>query len=90
MQGFFTAGKKEEAAKAPDFFADNPFLKAFQDMMQTGASTTAKPAADNPAVAQFSQMMNSMFDSGLEMQKEYQKNIEALFDSYKSGTGNKA
>ncbi|MNF07026.1 hypothetical protein D3C80_2071060 [compost metagenome] len=58
--------------------------------MQTGAGATAKPAADNPAVAQFSQLMNSMFDSGLEMQKEYQKNIEALFDSYKTGTGDKA
>ncbi len=91
MQGFFGAGKKEETAKAPDFFADNPFMKAFQDMMQPpAASATAKPAAENPAAAQFSQMMNSMFDSGLEMQKEYQKNIEALFDSYKSGTGNKA
>ncbi|KQW84775.1 DUF937 domain-containing protein [Ensifer sp. Root127] len=90
MQDFFGAGKKEEKAKTPDLFADNPFMKAFQDMMQTGAGTTAKPAADNPAVAQFSQMMNSMFDSGLEMQKEYQKNIEALFDSYKTGTGDKA
>lgn len=89
MQGFFGAGKKEEAAKAPDVFADNPFMKAFQDMMQPGAGTTAKAAADNPAAAQFSQMMNSMFDSGLEMQKEYQKNIEALFDSYKTGTNNK-
>ncbi|OCP37050.1 DUF937 domain-containing protein [Ensifer sp. LC163] len=89
MQSFFGAGKKEEKAKTPDFFADNPFMKAFQDMMQTGAGTTAKPAADNPAVAQFSQLMNSMFDSGLEMQKEYQKNIEALFDSYKTGTGDK-
>ncbi|WP_457582392.1 DUF937 domain-containing protein [Ensifer canadensis] len=89
MQGFFAAGKKEEAAKAPDFFADNPFMKAFQDMMQTGAGATAKPATDNPAVTQFSQMMNNMFDSGLEMQKEYQKNIEALFDSYKTGTGDK-
>lgn len=90
MQGFFNAGKRDETAKAPDLFADNPFMKAFQDMMQPGAGTTAKPAADNPAVAQFSQMMNSMFDSGLEMQKEYQKNIEALFDSYKTGTGTKA
>ncbi|MNW01509.1 hypothetical protein D3C71_1971530 [compost metagenome] len=90
MQDFFGAGKKEEKAKAPDLFADNPFMKAFQDMMQTGAGTTAKPAADNPAVAQFSQMMNSMFDSGLEMQKEYQKNVESLFDIYKTGPGAKS
>lgn len=90
MQGFFGAAKAEEKAKAHDFFADNPFLKAFQDMMQPGAGATIKSAQDNPAAAQFSQMMNSMFDSGLEMQKEYQKNIEALFDSYKAGTGSKA
>ncbi|MGZ2439769.1 hypothetical protein ACVI55_002205 [Sinorhizobium medicae] len=34
--------------------------------------------------------MNSLFDSGLEMQKEYQKNIDALFESYKGGPGGKA
>lgn len=34
--------------------------------------------------------MNSLFDSGLEMQKEYQKSIDALFESHKGGSGGKA
>lgn len=58
--------------------------------MQAGAAGAQKPAADNPALAQFSQVMNSMFDTGLEMQKEYQKNVEALFDLYKTGPGTKS
>ncbi|MGF6155487.1 hypothetical protein M2267_000715 [Ensifer sp. KUDG1] len=90
MQGFFgMAPKKEEKPKTADVFADNPFVKAFQDMMQAGAAGGQKPAPDNPALAQFSQVMNSMFDTGLEMQKEYQKNVEALFDLYKTGPGTK-
>jgi hypothetical protein len=27
-------------------------------------------------------MLNTMFDSGLEVQKSYQKNMEAIFDTY--------
>ncbi|WEX78128.1 DUF937 domain-containing protein [Sinorhizobium numidicum] len=90
MQGFFGMGKTQEKPKTPDLFADNPFVKAFQEMMQNGAGTAEKAAPENPAFAQFSQVMNNMFDSGLEMQKEYQKNIDALFESYRSNAGGKA
>lgn len=90
MQGFFGMAKTAEKPKTPDMFADNPFFKAFQDMMQQGASTPEKAPAENPAFAQFTEMMNTMFDSGLEMQKEYQKNIDALFESYKKSSGDKS
>jgi hypothetical protein len=70
-------------------FADNPFAKAFQDMMAGGfasAQTTATPGTskDRPAADgnPYQDMMNSMFDSGLEVQKTYQKNLESIFDSY--------
>lgn len=95
MQGFFGVGKAGEMGragdkpKAADLFADNPFFKAYREMMG-GAGTTEKAPADNPAFAQFSQAMNSLFDSGLEMQKEYQKSIDALFESHKGGSGGKA
>lgn len=95
MQGFFGMGKAGETGKAgdkpkaADLFADNPFFKAYAEMMR-GADTAQKAQADNPAFAQFSQAMNSLFDSGLEMQKEYQKSIDALFESYKGGSGGKA
>jgi hypothetical protein len=33
-------------------------------------------------------VLNNMFDSGLEVQKSYQKNMEAIFDTYlRNGTG---
>ncbi|WP_026618398.1 hypothetical protein M728_000449 [Ensifer sp. WSM1721] len=89
MQGFFGMGKAEEKPKAPDFFADNPFFKAFQEMMSNSSGTSDKAPAENPAFTQFSQAMNKMFDTGLEMQKEYQKNIDALFESYRKSSGGK-
>lgn len=90
MQGFFGAAKAQEKPKAPYLFADNPFFKAFQDMTRTGTGTPEKSPEQNPAFAQFSQVMNTMFDTGLEMQKEYQKNIDALFESYRKDSGGKA
>ncbi|PDT40776.1 MULTISPECIES: DUF937 domain-containing protein [Sinorhizobium] len=90
MQGFFGVGKTQEKPKTPDFFADNPFFKAYQDMLRGSSAAAEKPPQENPAFAQFSQMMNSMFDSGLEMQKEYQKNIDALFESYQKRSGGEA
>ncbi|WP_438749968.1 DUF937 domain-containing protein [Pararhizobium sp. O133] len=90
MQGFFSMGKPEDKQPtAPDLFAGNPFVKAFQDMM--GAGTNAKPEpekkpADKNPMAPFTDMFNSMFDSGLEAQKEYQKSIDGLFETYRKNT----
>ncbi len=90
MQGFFNGGKTaEKPAGAPDMFAGNPFVKAFQDMM--AAAGTAEPSAPKPAekaaLAPFAEMFSSMFDSGLEAQKEYQKSIDGLFETYRKSTG---
>ncbi|OJG00589.1 DUF937 domain-containing protein [Pararhizobium antarcticum] len=84
MQGFFTTNKaQDKPAGAPDMFGANPFFKAFQDMM--AGSEPAKKAAANP-MAPFAEMFSSMFDSGLEAQKEYQKSIDGLFDTYRKNT----
>jgi hypothetical protein len=69
-------------------FMDNPFAKAFQDMMAgnfppAGAGTSKESPA--PDLASFRQALNSMFDSGIEVQKNYQKNMEAIFDTYLRG-----
>ena len=90
MQGFFAAAKPEEKQPAaPDMFAANPFIKAFQDMMsgntQAAPEPEKKPAEANP-MAPFTEMFNSMFDSGLEAQKEYQKSIDGLFETYRKNT----
>lgn len=87
MQGFFGMAKPEEKQQsAPDMFAANPFIKAFQDMMsgkpQAAPEPEKKPADANP-MAPFAEMFNTMFDSGLEAQKEYQKSIDGLFETYR-------
>lgn len=92
MRSMWGMGKPEQpqpAAANP--FAGNPFMKAFQDMMATGTASPAapeappagKPAADNP----YADILNSMFDSGLEAQKSYQKNMEAIFETYLKNGG---
>lgn len=79
------SGQPQPAAS----FADNPFAKAFQEMMtgnfagkdSAGKDKEAGGSAGNP----YLEAMNSMFDSGLEVQKAYQKNMESIFDNYFKG-----
>ncbi|CAD7056268.1 hypothetical protein RHAB21_00907 [Pseudorhizobium halotolerans] len=79
------ASKPQAAAANP--FADNPFMQAFQDMM-TGRPTTSsggQPTEDAGAKAgsnPYADALASMFDSGLEVQKAYQKSVESIFDTY--------
>ena len=80
-------GTKKEAPANP--FADNPFAKAFQDMMAGMAGQPAegsKPSeqAASPADS-LKAAVNTMFDTGLEMQKDYQRNVEAIFETIRGG-----
>ncbi|KAA0699601.1 DUF937 domain-containing protein [Neorhizobium sp. P12A] len=85
MELMFGEQAPERAPANP--FLDNPFAKAFQDMMR-GAARPPEPAKEPPPavagidMAQYTNMLNAMFDSGLEVQKNYQKNMEAIFDTY--------
>ncbi len=83
---FGTDSVKREKPAPTNPFLDNPFAKAFQDMMKNfpmppKEEPKAKPAA-GVDMAAYTEMFNAMFDSGLEVQKSYQKNMEAIFDSY--------
>ncbi|GAA4183715.1 DUF937 domain-containing protein [Shinella granuli] len=85
-QEFF--GTKKDAAPANPF-ADNPFAKAFQDMMtgmggQPAASEKPGASEGSPADA-LKTLVNTMFDTGLEMQKDYQRNIESIFETMRNG-----
>ncbi len=88
MELIFGAQTVERKEAAANPFLDNPFAKAFQDMMRgfphspEPAKEPPKPAAAGPDMAQYTTMLNAMFDSGLEVQKTYQKNMEAIFDTY--------
>jgi hypothetical protein len=89
MQNFFGMAKPEQKQQpAADMFAANPFIKAFQDMMSAGsvAMEPEKKPADKDPTAPFTEMFNTMFDSGIEAQKEYQKSIDSLFDTYRKNT----
>lgn len=84
-QEFF--GTKKDAPANP--FADNPFAKAFQDMM---AGMGGQPAAgekqgepEESAADSLKTLVNTMFDTGLEMQKDYQRNIESIFETMRNG-----
>jgi len=84
---------KPEATSQPNPFLDNPFAKAFQEMMgglgqQPAAQTKAKaPEAPKEEAKintdSYTEMLNAMFDSGLEVQKNYQRNLEAIFETYR-------
>jgi hypothetical protein len=85
------AVKREKLAQTNPFL-DNPFAKAFQDMMKNFPMAAEPPKEEAKAkpsagvdMAAYTDMFNAMFDSGLEVQKTYQKNMEAIFDSYLKG-----
>jgi hypothetical protein len=97
MQLMFSV-PKPEPEKTQNPFLDNPFAKAFQDMMRNfpmpaeppKEQPKAKPATPTVDMAAYTEMFNAMFDSGLEVQKNYQKNMEAIFDSYVQAEGKPA
>jgi hypothetical protein len=83
FQAMFTpqAGKEQKPADI-DPFAINPFLQAFAAMAKPSAvqeTAKAAPATDANSLAGF---FTRMFDSGIEVQKNYQKSMDSIFDTY--------
>ena len=85
MQAFLQPASTEKKPEPADLFANNPFMKAFQDMMAAnGAPAQQEKPAEKSAMAPFADMVGTMFDSGIEAQKEYQKAIDGLFETYRA------
>ncbi|MDI7864817.1 DUF937 domain-containing protein [Rhizobiaceae bacterium n13] len=95
MQAMFAGQKATPSPSEADPFAINAFTKMFQDMMGGNFETTPAPAkapsAEKPEaqkqpasadLSAYNDMIASLFDSGLEVQKNYQKSIESIFDNY--------
>lgn len=88
MQLMFSV-PKSESTPTQNPFLDNPFAKAFQEMMgglgqQPAAKTPEAPKEEAKVNADsYTEMLNAMFDSGLEVQKNYQRNLEAIFETYR-------
>lgn len=86
MQNYFGMAKSHDKQQtAPDMFATNPFMTMFQQMMN-GVPSPQQPKTpdEKTSTNAYTDMFNAMFDSGLEAQKEYQKNIDSLFDTYRN------
>ncbi len=83
MQAMFSGMSGEQAAA-------NPFAKAMQDWLTPPAAAAPKAAAKEeaaPAPNPLSDAVNAMFDSGLEVQKNYQKGLESIFETYRGKGG---
>ncbi|MBW6420850.1 DUF937 domain-containing protein [Rhizobium sp. XQZ8] len=84
--------EQPQPASTADPFSFNPFAKTFQDMMAgnfAGKPTEPEKPAEKTAPSiepnAYRDMLNSMFDSGLDVQKTYQKNMEAIFETMRNG-----
>jgi hypothetical protein len=92
FQAFFQQAGAANAGQAANPFA-NPFLDMFMGSMSrdgtaaSGDAPATKPDAASASAAQtnpFAGLISQMFDSGVEVQKNYQKNVESIFDGYMS------
>jgi hypothetical protein len=77
------AGAAKNAAAA---FGNNPFMQAFQAMTTPPepAQAASKPGA-SPEAESMANMFSQMFDSGIEVQKSYQKSMDGVFERYFAG-----
>lgn len=87
----FAQGFQSFLRQASEAGGENPFLAMF-----TGTARPETPAeepkpetgADKPQAEAtpdaFSGLLGQMFDSGIEVQKAYQKSVESIFDGYLS------
>ena len=97
MQMMMGAQPKKPEPEAADPFGTGAFMKMMQGFMvpPTTAQPAEKPKAEaKPAAAEaakpvdlskYSELVGTMFDSGLEVQKSYQKSMEQIFDGYMKG-----
>jgi hypothetical protein len=78
--GFEKAAPKPDAASNP---ADNPFAQAMRAMWGLEKPEQPQPSPTAPGAApSYAELVNQMFDSGVEAQKGYQKNLETMFESH--------
>jgi len=86
FQAMFIPPAAGAGANAANPFAGNPFMKAFETMMKPPAASEPEKKADKPAAAPeaatIANLFSQMFDSGIEVQKNYQKSMDGIFDRY--------
>lgn len=95
LEGMFGGGQgRQPQSGAGNPFGDNPLGQIFQDMLGGGQTRQApepeqQPDPDRmPSGRQrnpYDDLFGKMFDSGREVQKGYQQNMESIFDQYLQG-----
>lgn len=104
MQMMMGGGQKAPTPEPADPFGTGAFMKMMQNFMAPQSAQQAPPKAASPKpetksepdedarpadLSQYTELVSAMFDSGLEVQKSYQKSMEQIFDGYmKSFNGN--
>ncbi|MCP4315700.1 MAG: DUF937 domain-containing protein [Hyphomicrobiales bacterium] len=81
---FGNAGQDKPDKEAPI----NPFADIMDTMMKAGfpgMQQNDEPKTDEPEDA-YGKFIGDMFDAGTKVQKEYQKNVDAVFDSLLKGS----
>ncbi|MCO5733156.1 DUF937 domain-containing protein [Rhizobium sp. SSA_523] len=81
-----STGSQKPAQQAGNQAGNQAGRQANPQEASEAAEQSARPSsAATPDLAGFQAVLNTMFDSGIEVQKAYQKNMEAIFDGYRRG-----
>ncbi len=86
--GMFGGQPSSARAQDNDPLANNPFADIFKQMMGGGAQKPEPEAPPEPSVRKdnpYDEIFGKMFDSGREIQRGYQKDMESIFDQYLQG-----
>ena len=97
LEGMFGGGQaRQPQPDAGNPFGDNPLGQIFQDMLggaMGGAQARQAPEPEQQpdrmpsgrARNPYDDVFGKMFDAGREVQKDYQKNMDSIFDQYLQG-----
>ena len=85
MEQMFGSGTRKPEKKPA---ADNPFMKMFEGMMAASMPSSKPEPEPEPekSANPYDKLFGNMFEAGIEIQKDYQKNMESIFDTYVSGS----
>jgi len=86
--GMFGGQPSKARAQADAPFADNPFADIFKQMMGGGQKTPEPEPEPEKSVRKdnpYDEIFGKMFESGREIQRGYQKDMESIFDQYLQG-----
>ena len=87
LQAMFSPQPGKEQPSSANPFAGNPFMQMFETMAKqveaTGPAKAEQPAP-TPEANAVAGLFSQMFDSGIEVQKNYQKSMDNIFETYLS------